>query len=144
MYCIYICTYVGIPLKPVVAVQPEQVINLTANNLNLSMQCGHYSKDFIYQWEKKNEMVHLRAQGLNSYQLIITNLAVEDSGEYRCSMSNSTGKIFSDYSLVTIKGLPSLILMIYILLYMTKHSRGNFHSFRDFYSTVNVLHQQDY
>ena len=69
------------------------------------MQCGHYSEDFNYHWEKKNDMIYLRAQGVNSYQLIITNLTVEDSGEYRCAMSNSTGKIFSDYSLVTIKGL---------------------------------------
>ena len=71
------------------------------------MQCGHYmnSKDFTYHWEKKNDMVHLRTQRVNSYQLIITNLMVEDSGEYRCAISNSTGKIFSDYSVITTKGL---------------------------------------
>ena len=97
---------VGIPLKPVVTIQPGQLINLTANNLNLSMQCGNYmnNKDFSYHWEKKNDMVYLRAQKVNSYQLIITNLTVEDSGEYRCAISNSTGKIFSNYSVITIKG----------------------------------------
>ena len=93
------------PVKPVVLVQPGKLFNLTVNNFNLSMQCGHYNKDFNYRWEKKNDKYQLRTQGVDSHQLIVTNLKTEDSGEYRCAMSNSTGKIFSDYTSITITGL---------------------------------------
>ena len=97
--------YAGVPLKPAVSVQPGQLINLSVNDFNLSMQCGHDNKDFDYYWEKRNEKIHLRAQEVNSHQLTITNLKPEDSGEYRCAMSNATGKIFSDYISITITGL---------------------------------------
>ena len=91
-------------MKPVVVVQPGELVNLIGNNFNLSMQCGIYNKDFVYHWEKKDEQIHLRAQGVSSHQLNIINLKPDDSGEYRCAMSNSTGNIFSDYSLITVKG----------------------------------------
>ena len=103
----YIASCVGNPMKPVVVVQPGQLINLTVYNFNLSMQCGHYNKDFDYHWEKKDEQIHLTAQGINSHQLKVSNLTPNDSGEYRCAMSNSTGKIFSDYILMTVKGVLS-------------------------------------
>lgn len=72
------------------------------------MQCGFYNKDFNYQWEKNNEKIHLRVQGIKSHELHITNLKPDDSGEYRCAMSNSTGIIFSDYLLITVKGMLNL------------------------------------
>ena len=68
------------------------------------MQCGIYNKDSDYHWEKKDEQIHLRVQGVSSHELNIINLKPDDSGEYRCAMSNSTGNIFSDYSLITVKG----------------------------------------
>lgn len=83
---------------------PGQLIKLTVNNFVLSMNCTFYTNGFEYKWEKKNERIISRAQGINSEQLTITNLKPEDSGEYRCILSNSTGVIMSDYSLLTVKG----------------------------------------
>ena len=97
--------YTGMPLQPVVSVQPGQLINLTVNMVNLSMQCGNYNKDFNYQWEMKNGGFDSRAQGVISHQLTITNLKPDDAGEYRCVMSNSTGKLLSDYVSITIRGM---------------------------------------
>ena len=101
----YVYIFIGTPLKPVVLVQSGQLINLTANNLNLSLQCGNYNKDFNYQWEMKNGRFNSRAQGVNSHQLTITNLKPDDAGEYRCALSNSTGKLLSDYVPITVKGI---------------------------------------
>ena len=84
---------------------PGQLIKLTVNNFVLSMKCTFYANDFEYRWEKKNERNISRAQGRNSRQLTITNLMPDDSGEYRCILSNSTGVIMSDYFLLTVKGL---------------------------------------
>ena len=68
------------------------------------MKCLSHYMNFDYKWEKKNSKLPLKAQGINSEQLTISELKPKDSGEYRCIMSNSTGQIASDYSLVTVKG----------------------------------------
>ena len=98
--------YVGAPTKPTVAVIPGQQIELTVNNFTLLMKCLSYDMtNLTFKWEKKNSKLSPTAQGMHSDQLIITQLSPTDSGEYRCMVSNSTGMIASDYSLVTIKGL---------------------------------------
>ena len=95
----------GIPPKPVVEMTPGHLIKLTVNNFKLLMKCTFYADGFEYKWEKKNARSIPRAEDINSRQLTIVNLRPEDSGEYRCILSNSTGVIMSDYSLLTVKGL---------------------------------------
>ena len=80
-------------------------MELTDNNSTLLMKCLSYKINFDFKWEKKNNKLPIRAQGMNSQQLTIINLNPKDSGEYRCIVSNSTGILASDYLLVTIKGL---------------------------------------
>ena len=93
--------------------QPGQLINLTVNNFILLMKCTFYASDFEYKWEKRNERNIPRAHSINSKQLTITDLKPEDSGEYRCILSNSTGVIMSDYMLLTVKGL--FVTVIYFV-----------------------------
>ena len=98
--------YVGTPIKPTVVVLPGQKIELTINNFTLLMKCLLYKMvNLNFTWEKKNNKLPSTAQGVYSDQLTITKLSPKDSGEYRCVVSNSTGMIASDYSLVTIRGL---------------------------------------
>ena len=85
--------------------KPSHAINLTVNNFVLSMKCTSYGEEFDYKWEKKSEKTILRAKDINARELTIANLKPEDSGEYRCIISNSTGVIISDYSLLTVEGL---------------------------------------
>ena len=98
---------------------PTQQIELGINNFTLLMRCSPYNVNFNYTWEKKNGRLLSKAKGVNSWQLKIINLKLGDSGEYRCIMSNSTGMIASDYSLVTIKGLSINIRTYtqYIIMY---------------------------
>ena len=96
----------GVALKPTVQMSPDNLITLTVNNFRLSLKCDiPNGNDFEYRWEKENGKNISRSQGINSRNLIITDLKPEDSGEYRCIVSNSTGVISSDYSLLTVKGL---------------------------------------
>ena len=95
----------GIPTKPTVTVLPKQLIELEVNNFVLKMTCLPNNSNFSYKWERKNKQLPSNALYIHSEQLQITNLKLEDSGEYRCIMSNSTGQIASDYSSVTLKGL---------------------------------------
>ena len=98
-------TYVNIldpPLPPVVIT--DHVVSLTVNNFNLTMKCLPHKEDFIYKWIKKNDVLPSRTQGVNTSQLTIVNLIPEDSGDYQCVMSNSTGTISSNFAAVNITG----------------------------------------
>ena len=101
--CSIIMLYLDPPSPPVVMTDP--VVNLTVNNYNLTMKCLPDNKDnFDYKWIRKNDGLPLRAQGANTSQLTIVNLKPEDSGDYQCVVSNSTGTITSSFSAVNVEG----------------------------------------
>ena len=81
----------------------QSVVNLTMNKHNLTMKCVSNMTNLIYKWTKRNDVLPSRAQGVNTSQLTIVNLKPEDSGDYQCVMSNSTGTISSDFLTINIK-----------------------------------------
>ena len=95
--------YVDPPSPPVIMIE-DPVINLAVNNYNLTIECLPFKNNFNYKWIKRNDVLPSRAQGVNSSQLTIVNLKPEDSGDYQCVMSNSTGTISSEFSAVNITG----------------------------------------
>ena len=99
---IHIYIYLGSPSPPVVMTDP--VVNLTVNDYILTMKCLPDKDNFNYKWIKKNEVLPSRAQGVNTSQLTIVNLKLEDSGDYQCVMWNSTGMISSNFSTVNVIG----------------------------------------
>jgi len=68
------------------------------------MECVPQMDGFAYKWEKRNDELTSRVQGINSSQLNIYNVTPEDAGDYRCVMSNSTGDIASNYETITVEG----------------------------------------
>jgi len=94
---------IGTPIQPWVAV-PTDKVQLTINNYNYSMKCMSLSNHLDYFWEKRKGIFSSRTYGVNYQTLTITNLTPEDSGEYRCTVSNSTGSITSDYIKIIIEG----------------------------------------
>jgi len=68
------------------------------------MKCTPKRDDFSYKWEKRNDNLSSRIQGIHSFQLNVYNVTPEDAGDYRCLMSNSTGVIASNYKTITIEG----------------------------------------
>jgi len=68
------------------------------------MECIPDRDGFFYKWEKINGIFSSRVQGIYSSQLIVYNVTPEDSGDYRCIMSNSTGIIVSNYKAITVEG----------------------------------------
>ena len=91
------------PFSPPVVIT-DPVVNLTVNNYNLTMKCSPDHSKFNYKWIKKKLGLPSRAQGASSSQLTIVNLRPEDSGDYQCVMSNSTGTISSNFSTVHVIG----------------------------------------
>ena len=68
------------------------------------MKCTPDTNGVYYTWEKRYSTLPSRAQGVNTSNMVIVNLKPEDSGEYRCIISNSSGKTFSKYESVVVKG----------------------------------------
>ena len=95
--------YVDPPSPPVIMIN-QSVVNLTINNYNLTMKCLPNKDNFNYKWIKRNDVLPSRAQGVNTSQLTTVNLKPEDSGDYQCVMSNSTGTISSDFVTIKIRG----------------------------------------
>ena len=85
------------------------VVNVTINNYNLTMKCLPNKNN---KWIRKNNVLPSRAQGANTSKLTIFNLKPEDSGDYQCVMSNTTGTINSNYSTVSITGKRKVIYLL--------------------------------
>ena len=101
---------VGVAITPRVVVANSPVY-LNTNTFNLLVKCIPYEANFNYLWEKRNDDLPARAKGIQSPYMTIVNLTPEDSGEYRCIMSNSTGKIFSDFTELIAKGILHCICL---------------------------------
>ena len=82
----------------------NNVVQLQTNNQELCMKCVPDTKGVNYTWEKRYSTLPSRAQGVNTSNMIIVNITLEDSGEYRCVISNSTGRLLSKYASVVVKG----------------------------------------
>ena len=93
--CYYYLTEKFIP--PTVEM-PQSSVYLKINTYNLSMRCNPNEKSFNYLWERKSNNLPPRAKGVQSSELTIVNLRPQDSGEYRCIVSNATGRAASSYS----------------------------------------------
>ena len=89
---------------PLLVMFPSSSVNLDISTFNLSMKCFPEDSKFQYTWEKQNDILPSRAQGIYSSHLLITSLRAEDAGKYRCIQSNFTGRIASEYSTLTVTG----------------------------------------
>ena len=103
------------PSSPLI-VMTDPVVNLTVNNYNLTVKCLPDNDNFNYKWIKKNNILPSRAQGVYTSQLTIVNLKPEDSGDYQCVMSNSTGIISSSLFTVSVIGKEIIIYVVYMII----------------------------
>ena len=115
MVSLHLYYYCAGNFTPPTVNMPQTRVKLKVNNYHLSLRCTHYKNNFYYLWEKKDSDLTYRAQGVYSSKLTIFNLRPEDSGEYRCIMSNATGRIASSYSKL-------IVTSMYIMyIYLCKH-----------------------
>jgi len=59
----------------------------------------------FYYWERKDGDVLTNASETNSNILRLVDLKPTDHGQYRCVAVNQYGRTFSDYAVLTIKGI---------------------------------------
>ena len=57
-----------------------------------------------YYWERQNGGIPSGSQGVDSKTLTLVNLTPQDSGNYRCVVSDGINKSFSNYAKITVNG----------------------------------------
>ena len=103
------------PPDPPTVSTPVMPINLTTNNYNLSLECEIMADNgFHYEWVKRSKPLPMERVQVHSSRMTIKNLKPEDSGDYQCIVSNSTGAIRSQYKKVVITGTYISLLMLVI------------------------------
>ena len=92
--------YIG--TTPFIYTHPSnQIVSITIQSFSLTCKAiGGTS----YYWEKHNGSIPSGATGINTDTLTIINISPEDSGNYRCVVSNDNGKVYSVWAVVTVNG----------------------------------------
>ena len=78
-------------------------VYLVNDTTNLSLTC-EADGAWFYTWERQNGVIPFDSIGMNTKTLILINLRSEDTGNYRCVVSNDSEIRESDYANITING----------------------------------------
>lgn len=84
---------------------PSSVVQLVRNDFNFSMSCISSILNAQVKWNKRNDVLPPHAHGVSSSNLTIYKMIPNDTGEYQCVVSNSTGTIASEYTMLTAGGM---------------------------------------
>ena len=102
MYFPFVLLLVNLPK---VNLQPlSHTITLRVNNFNMSLSCGAKGDNLQYEWERSNGTIPSNTDGSNTSTLHFYLLSPDNSGKYRCKVSNGTGIGYSDYAILQIHG----------------------------------------
>ena len=82
----------------------SNTVNLLVRNYNLTMRCLPSDTALKYKWNRKNASLPASAVGVNTSTMTIYRLTPEDAGDYRCVLSNISGIISSEFSILKING----------------------------------------
>ena len=89
---------------PVIAENPiSTLIRLKDNFTTVPFTC-EADGAISYYWEKQHGDIPLSAIGVNTSNLTLINLRLEDAGNYRCVGINGSGSTESEYATLTLKG----------------------------------------
>ena len=82
---------------------------------NVTLTCNASGADNLkYQWMRMgNKTIPPTATGVNSNTLVIPNVTVDDSGQYKCVVSSDDIEVISEYGTVSVLGKQVIILYVY-------------------------------
>ena len=90
----------------------NHTIELFSNSYNLSIDCKAVSLvecyTVQYKWHKASKLISTNPK------LVISNLKIEDAGQYQCTAFNSLGGLVSKTVYVDIKG--KILFLLYVLM----------------------------
>ena len=91
-------------MPPVITTQPlDTIVGLTDDTTAVSLTCEADGAT-SYHWERQNSSITSGAIGINTNTITITNLRLEDTGNYRCIATNASGSTPSNYAMISVNG----------------------------------------
>ena len=90
--------------KPIVSMNSldDVIVKPHTESVNVTLKCTAYGASFFY-WERENDDIPTDTIGVNTSNLTFIDIQREDSGSYRCVVTNDCGVTsYSDYSTVTV------------------------------------------
>ena len=93
-----------IEITPKITTHPRsQVVEISSVTNNLSLYCEAIGATSYY-WQRQNGSIPPSATGVNTDTLTIVNPTPEDSGNYRCAVSNGSDVGYSKSAKITVIG----------------------------------------
>ena len=72
----------------------------------ISLTCAASGvSNVMYRWMRKgNKMIPSQATGITTHTLVIPDIVMDDSGEYKCVASSGDVSVSSEHRIVTVLG----------------------------------------
>jgi len=92
-----------IETKPKITIHPNSIMVKSSDSNHLSLTCKAIGSK-SYCWEKRDGIISPGANGINSETLTLVNLTSDDTGYYRCVVSDDSDEDYSNYAKITVMG----------------------------------------
>jgi len=92
------------PVSPAITGQPQSLTALAGTNVVFSVIVTG-SPPVSYQWTLNRTNI----AGANGASLVLTNIQLEDEGEYRVAVTNAAGGLVSDAAILSVLAPPRII-----------------------------------
>ena len=119
-----------------ITTNPED--RVVAVGTKVTLTCGASGADNLkYQWMRMGkETISSRARGIKKNTLIISNIMVEDNGEYYCVISSGDTTVISRTGTVSVLSkLLTVSVMYFHACTMHYHEEHPFHNFSSRYES---------
>ena len=90
---------------PVIVENPNRTLIILKDNFTAVSFTCEADGATSYYWERQHGSIPLSAIGVNTSNLTLINLRLEDTGNYRCVGINGSGSTESEYATLTFEGM---------------------------------------
>ena len=91
----------------------DKIVRIDNDSMSITFTCI-INGSSSFSWERETGSIPSDAEGTDSNHLILYNILPPDNGRYRCLARNKHGITYSNYAMLTVKGIYISAIIIYI------------------------------
>ena len=96
---------------PVITEKPISTLVRLKDNFTTALFTCEADGATSYYWERQHGSIPSSAIGVNTSNLTLINLRLEDAGNYRCVGINGSGSTGSEYATLTFEGMYTYLML---------------------------------